>query len=79
MHFISKYAPNKKSSKESSDSQEQNYHRQKNDVRDWEGGTEGGVLINIFKYDISTLICMDKVLRILQSNHEVRRQRPITL
>lgn len=37
----------KKSSKESSDSQEQNYHRQKNDVRDWEGGTEGDVLINI--------------------------------
>lgn len=31
----------------SSDSQEQNYHRQKNDVRDWEGGTEGDVLINI--------------------------------
>lgn len=47
MHFISKYAPNKKSSKESYDSQEQNYHRQKNDVRDWEGGTEGDVLINI--------------------------------
>lgn len=42
-----KYALNKISSKESSDSQEQNYHRQKNDVRDWEGGTEGDVLINL--------------------------------
>lgn len=47
MHFMYKYALNKISSKESSDSQEQNYHRQKNDVRDWEGGTEGDVLINL--------------------------------